>query len=593
MKKSFCFSILLLLLCFSSTLLAQNLLSSRFTSFDQDTLLQARLLYNPNLSNSFSFKYSADTDWGLNRRINQEFKTSTHNWQTTKYWGRVGHTNIIDYRKSEYNSSTSSSDKILTDSGSIGQLVAYSISDSLVLRGRMSYIYAREEHTASNKEFLSQGISNNAEVNFNSGLWGGRLSALGVYDDKFTDSKEYRKFISDLVWNYTGESIFIKVWGNYVLNREKIIATDNESEEYIVADDQTTDNLTVETNYSDTFGDYIPFSFENSFRSSSYQVDNSVLKNSDDWINDSRMTVSLPFSDTFSLNSEFFYSYFDKSYESGSGSRTEETRRALGGFTYNFRGADSLDVNYSRQLFRRNYQNSEQDADKDNMIDYFNSALRMFITKAVYTELLFAWNRHEEIYIKGTFSGNNNTKTVWDLQPKVKFMLHDKLMLSQEYQLYASYKDYIFSEESGFTDRFYRKFKAEYALTWNNQPLITQDSAFRKYALRLPIKQDYFQTEVRYSYAESEDGSKTDDHYSITVRNLDNSLEWEFKGNYNDVLTTLTPKFEWGDDEKLEVTLSSVANFAENSYVRLRVNPEFEKGDESIWEMLVELEYTF
>jgi hypothetical protein len=594
MKKNLSSCLLLLLLCTAvSELTAQNLFSSQISSFDQDTKLQSRLLYNPEFGKTFVFKYTADTDWELNKRINQEFKTSSHNWQTAKQFGRLRQVNFIEYKKSDYNSSTQTNDKILTDSGGIGQMLEYSFTDSLIIRGRVNYFYSREEHTADSKTYISNGPGNNAEIMYNTFLFKGRMNFFSIYEDRFTDARTYSKVTSDLGWNYLQDERFINIALNHSLNKEKIMATSSTNEDFIVADDQSISNLSFNALYYDILGDNVPISFENRFRSSNYSVDNNVLKNSDDWTNESYASLSMPFSDRISLNTDCSYIYFEKNYETGTASRREETRRILGGVSYKLRDADTLNVNYSRQLFRRIYPNTQQDADKDNLTDYFNASARIYVTKSIFTELALAWNKHEEIYINGTYSGNNNKKTVWDLQPKLKILMNDYLVLSQKYQLYASYKDYDFSETGSFSDRFYRRLKAEYALTWNNQPLITQESAFRRYALRLPVKRDYFQTELRYSYSESEDGSKIDDYYLITVKNLDYSLEWEFKNNYRGLLSTITPKFNWGDEEILEVTFDSVFAFIEQSFVHLRINPEFEKGRESIWDARVELEYSF
>ncbi len=563
-----------------------------FKSFDQDTSIQSHLLYKPALKGAFRWKYATDTDWGLNRRIDQEFKTSNHKWESSYLFKNLMHQNIVSYKKSDYDSSISSADKILTNSGSVGQLLRYSITDSLYIEGKIEYFYTKEEHTSTDRQYVSNGPGNNLNLRYSTDIADGTFALVSTYDDKYTDRKKYKRFNTNLDWRYIGETRYLKTDMNYNLNREKIMATSNTDETFVVADEQSVDNINFNIYYDELFWDRYNVSLTNNFYSSSYEVENSVLKNSNDWTNESSLYLSIPMN-TITFNSELHYTYFDKSFDEGSGDRKEETRRALGGFSYNFLDADTLEVSFSRQLFRREYPNATDDADKDNVTDFLNTKLMLFPYKNVYTEFSFGWHKHDEIYIKGSYSGNNYEKTDYDFRPLVKILLHDNVVFRQNYQIYASYKDYVYSEEGSFTDRFYRKIMAEYALTWDNRPLVTQEFVFKEFGQGFALRRDYFHTEIRYKYLTSEDASKVDEVYLITVRNEDHSLEWDFSKYFNKWNTSFTPIYEWGDDEKLEFDIRTSYYFDFNSSVMVRVNPEFEEGRDSIWEISAEIKYSF
>ncbi len=591
MKKSL--SVFTLLFCLSfNALLAQSAFSGNFRSYDQDTKIESNLIYKPDLDGKFQWKYTTQTDWGLNKRIHQEYKTSSHDWQSSYLFNKLTHQSLISYKKSDYDSSIRSSDKIFTNSGSLGQLLRYSIVDSLIIEGKIQYFYSKEEHTATERNYISNGTGNNLNLRYSSDVANGLLQFVSSYDAKYTDSKKFNRLNSNLGWIYNGRTRFLSASVNYNINREKIMATSNSSEAYVVADKQSVDKLDFNLYYDDIIKDKYNISLDNRFYSTSYSVDNSVLKNSNDWTNESTLNLVIPMTDVV-FKTELFYSRFEKDFDEGAGDRVEETRKALGSFAYNFMEADTLEISYSKQLFRREYPGALEDADKDNLTDYFSTRLKFYPYKSIFTEFKFGWHQQDDIYINGSYSGNNYRKTDYDLQPIVKILLNDNLILAQNYQIYASYKDYEYSDEGSFSDRFYRKLGAKYSFIWDNNPLITKEYAFNRFGSGMQTYKNNFRTELTYEYLTSEDGSKVDDVYLITVKNEDQALVWKLSKYYNNLNTVFTPRYEWGDDQTLEIDWVTNYYFSYNSFISFKLNPEFEKGRDSIWELSAQIEYSF
>jgi len=273
--------------------------------------------------------------------------------------------------------------------------------------------------------------------------------------------------------------------------------------------------------------------------------------------------------------------FYNKDYSDSENKMFKRTKNLNSSITSYFSTQDSI-VYLSQMKLEQTY-NPENDHYWDNDIAKNLNQLSFYYHYKepifMYTHLYY--NKSEEIYVSSAMSGKNKIKETYKLQPALDIKFSPFVSLKQTYLLQADYDDYDWDEI--YTDRYFRRFKAEYLLEFSNKS----------------FTRNYYQFQMKYSYEDNDSGEKQNDYYLKTNQSIIKKYDLYLGFRQNNLVTIFEPSLIENIEREYIPKLTIEYNLGDNaagtslSSARLRISPTFSKSEETFWKIDFEVEYEF
>lgn len=436
----------------------------------------------------------------------------------------------------------------------------------------VSYLHYRQNDIQNQNEFyLSNGYHDFFEYSFDS----------SEDENSFIYDLYYRKTDLDFNWaeNF-GTNLY---WGKQNLFSANVVFTKENSKVYEFQ--QKSDNLNKNFSYFDLSVNRELFSFievklNEMYRYNKIEYKNKTSKNYDKSEFDSSLLFRYSL---FGLKftNEPVLEFYNKDYSDSENKMFKRTKNLNSSITSYFSTQDSI-VYLSQMKLEQTY-NPENDHYWDNDIAKNLNQLSFYYHYKepifMYTHLYY--NKSEEIYVSSAMSGKNKIKETYKLQPALDIKFSPFVSLKQTYLLQADYDDYDWDEI--YTDRYFRRFKAEYLLEFSNKS----------------FTRNYYQFQMKYSYEDNDSGEKQNDYYLKTNQSIIKKYDLYLGFRQNNLVTIFEPSLIENIEREYIPKLTIEYNLGDNaagtslSSARLRISPTFSKSEETFWKIDFEVEYEF
>lgn len=515
-------------------------------------------------------------------------KILTHNIQT-------GYEYLTDYSSLE-----SELNPYLNRTGFLGYGLTYNPLDSLRLETSARAYYRQEQDRyRSNHELISSGFLERFNTSYALGNENIFLHMSGNMELKKLDWEEYKLFSASVSSQIDYSAIMLQSFVNASSRTEDLYVLQSpdslfDNSYYNKYDKQLKKNLNTGFNASIPMGEFLSCEIMESYYLSDYRHEQNKARNTGDYNNLAQVNLSYILTDNIVINSNNTQSYYIKDLSFVKNTRIIDTRTANSNLVWEYNPYDSLLVDYTIELRRTQFPDSEHKLDNDYLtstyklgwIMYWKDRLRL-------ANRLLYWQR-DEVFINALLSANNSTVKGLQWQPECDILLGDSFLIHQDYQIRADYDDYTYNVFSEIKDTFYRQVSASYNVVYDSTPLAAK-LALPKWSL-LPYRSrniNAFRADLGFSWERNETGAKTGNEYLINGIDERQSISCLLQGQYGISIFQVQPKYSWGTWKEYSLMLSSAWQLNKDSLAEIRLNPIGSDLDDLDWRVYCSLNLLF
>lgn len=136
------------------------------------------------------------------------------------------------------------------------------------------------------------------------------------------------------------------------------------------------------------------------------------------------------------------------------GSVTDKRKKVGISLDHHFTQTLAFSMLGSTQLQQSFYVNYEKNPrDRDQVDTNINAQLTSSPFKKISAKVSAIYTNSQFINIDSTQSGNNRTRTLWELRPAFTYFVNERLSIIQNYALTFDYSDYDFKSSENYLDR--------------------------------------------------------------------------------------------------------------------------------------------
>ncbi len=586
------------LLSFCSFLSAFNSFETYYHEYNANRTLEQRFFYDFIPAPMWMISQRGSVEFGKNDKFQQLDKTYHLVWSVTKanrYVDQEFHMGY-DYL---YNRSAPLDEQGVTriHRRTAGYDVFWKIADSLTVDNDLTYHYEGEEDRFRiSHTFISKGLQNSHEINYNTNMGIHNISLQASYDQTALQYQWGRRIAGNCSWLFNTEKQNWTSNFSFNDNEDKIftlIPHENSTSIYQRTDIQDRRAYTANFNYARNLPYEISMNLMNQVSYLKNRMDFATTKNNSDMSNFASLTFRMPFWTNFNCFITTESQYENKEFQLTANSRTIENRRIQSGVSYNFRDSDSLyairDVELNSTEYKASY-GLDNDIVKESWLYGIESNYKhRIIWRTLYSQT--SW---KEVYIDSGLSGNNSLRTSYYLQPGMDFIVGDCILLQQNYQIRADYDNFTYSHLLDIKDRFYRQIIASYRAEYNDYPIVRRYNfqAWEKLPSRL-INMNFFSISAGIRYEHNETGDKNGNIYVISTQNSNLAFDITLQKFFKHTEVKLRPMYSFGDIQEMDVLISTNYNIRNDSFIKISINPTGKQWRKLIWRATVELSYEY
>ncbi len=278
-------------------------------------------------------------------------------------------------------------------------------------------------------------------------------------------------------------------------------------------------------------------------------------------------------------------------------SLTDKRKLVRLGISHQFTPTLTVDLNGSTQLLQSFYLDYEANPrDRDQVDSSVNLRLSSTPFKPIVATINVAYSGSEFINIDASESGNNRTRSLYELRPGFTYTMNQWLTITQSYGLAIEFTDYTYKSTDNYLDRnltftntfLFRPmrdidFKFEYALYLHDTGSYLPDPATGEDLLDVQSEDRRDRTNIRVDY-------RVNPRVKVFGENLYSRFENRFLASDTKTVTTdgqirvgTMGDYDWGSGRKLSFTVARVKRFS----------PFGAEAEKNYWDARSEFSYPF
>lgn len=464
--------------------------------------------------------------------------------------------------------------------GFLGYGVTVSPLDSLSISAMLKGFYRQEEDRyLQDHKLISKGAFQSAGARFMAGEAERSVQLNASAENKQMNWEKYSQLTAGVSGNYFTDTFSLTCGINaaartddlFVLNAPESPLINSRYEQY---DRQDRTSLNTNLNLDLPLGETLRCQIAESYNLMNYRHDKNRNRDNGDYNNLAQLNLMYDLTGNITLNSISSYNYYIKDLSYINNTRIIDVRNTGLGLNWEYNPYDSLQAEYTIELRRTIYPDSDHKLDNDYLTNAWRLGWIVFWKDRLRIANRLLYQVKDEIFLDSWLSANNNTLSSLLWQPECDILLGDSFQLHQEYQIRADYDNYFFNEFSGIRDTFYRKIEAAYHLTYDSTPLAAKTDA-PKWSL-LPYRSrnlSAFRIDAGYAWERNETSAKDGDIYFINGRYDRQTISLLLQKQYGILIGQLNPKYSWGNWKEYSLLLSSAWRLNRSSTLEISLNP--------------------
>jgi len=464
--------------------------------------------------------------------------------------------------------------------GFLGYGIRLSPVDSLSIETSIKGFYRQEQDRyKANHKFFSRGLSEKAGTNYTLGNPTAFMQLSGNLENKNMDWENYQLFSAALATNVQADAFTFSCFINassrmedlFILANPDSINPDSRYEKY---DRQRRKNLNANVALFLPASENLDCEVIETYTLSTLLNQENKTRNTGDYNNLAQFNLSYRLIDDVTLKSNNTHSYYIKDLSFISNTRIIDVRNSNSSFAWEYNPYDSLLFDYTIELRRTIYPDSEHKLDNDYLSNIYKLGWILFWKDRIRIANRLLYLQKEEVFLNESLSANNNTVTGLQWQPECDIFLGDSFLLHQDYQIRADYDDYYYNNFSEIKDTFYRQLTANYHILYDSTPLAAKINLPKWNFLPFRSRNtEAFRMDVGYSWERIETSTKEEDIYIVNGIEDKQTLSCLLQKQYGIVICQLYPKYSWGYWREYNCLLSAAWQLNKDSIAELSLNP--------------------
>ena len=561
------------------------------------------------IENSIKYNYSLFPNTvmdvsGLNSvenrlNFNQKRKNTQFNLGFNHVQSILFHSLSTDY-KSIYDASDLEPSPYENKTASLGYQLTVQPSDSLSfnLFGK-GLLRNEQDRYINNNSLYSDGYWIGSSAHFS--------ALLGKVQSGITGSAERKK----LAWeafelaqfyayaNLNSDNLVIDANAGYNKRNEDVFIlsapeTSGNSSYYSLSDTQQKNNMSINCSLQ-----YIPAeSFVIMLGQSYIDRDLKYAQNKNRNNNDNDVSTSLSVNflvaPNVSVRSSYSQGTFKKEYFNALNNRMVEARRLDGQVAWEYIESDSLIASVTMDLQRTSFPDENRQYDNDLLNKSARLGWKHYWHDRVKIGTWIGYSQRDDVYISSILSASNRKVHSFLLQPECHILLGDRIAFVQNYSLRSAYTDFVYSDQIGKPNSFYRQVAFKYNLIFDSYPYIARSQDVRW--LQLPFRSspdNALLLDFGYAYEENQYADEKADYYELHTKNRRHTASLSLRHDIRTFFWALTPQYTWGTWQEYSALFGVAWQFNNQSMVELSISPFGETVDDIDWRSSLNLNLRF
>jgi hypothetical protein len=391
--------------------------------------------------------------------------------------------------------------------------------------------YYRQEQDRYNDShvFVSQGLFEQFSTRLMLGNQTNNLLISGAWENKHLNWEEFQLASAMMSANLDGKVFNLNAYVNASARNENLYVLENPDSIHLNSyynkyDQQLKRNLDTNVSIYMPLGKRLDCQISEQYSIHYYKHKINQTRNTGDYNSLSQVNLSYQLTDNILLQSINSYNYYIKDLSYINNSRIFDVRYTNNSMIWEYNSFDSLTVDYTVELRRTDYPDSEHKLDNDYLNKILKLGWTVYWKDRIKLSNRFHYSTKDEVFLDAWLSANNNTVTGFLWQPKCDVLVGDCFIIQQEYQVRADYDNYYYNAFSDIKDTFYRQLLASYHLIYDSTPLITK-LTLPKWSL-LPFRSrniEAVRIDFRYSWEKNETSARDGNVYLVNRYLSDNA----------------------------------------------------------------------
>jgi hypothetical protein len=472
--------------------------------------------------------------------------------------------------------------------------------DSLRIASQVrAYQRNEQDRYIAAHQLASQGIFGKINANYSLGLPGGLIQIGGNAESKRMDWERYQFYSASTSQIYDAGGVSVSGFANASYRSDDLyVLTDynDQNNQYKREDRQIRKSLNANFSLATPLGEDLDCQIADNYSLLNYRNKENLSRNSGDYNNQVSLNLVYRPSGNVQIRSNSLHDYYLKDLSHIKNTRIIESRNTNCGLTWEYNPYDSLSLDYSIELRRMTFPDTEHKLDNDYLTNMYKLGWTMFWKDRVRLANRLLYLKRDEVYINSDVSANNNTVGSLLWQPECDILLGDCLLLQQDYQLRADYGNYYYSEREDFDidDTFYRQVSAGCNVIFDSAPLAAKVD-LPKWNL-LPYRTrnlSAFRIEAGFGWERNETYMKDGGVYNGTGMDESRTISLMLQKQFGIVICQVFPKYRWGSWNEYNLLLSTAWQVNQNSLWEIGLNPIGPELQDLDWKVYCSLNLKF
>lgn len=478
----------------------------------------------------------------------------------------------------------------LNKTGYLGYGISLNPVDSMTISTNGKAFYRKEQDRYRiNHEFISKGVFEQFNARYLLGNQTNNFLLSGGLENKQMNWEAYQQISGLISANLESKALIMSTSVIASSRNEDLYVLENPDSTHINSNYQKYDrqykrNLDTSINLMIPMGQSLNCEFSDQYSLHNYTHKNNQTRNTGDYNNLAMLKFIYQLTNNVQIQSSNSYNYYLKDLSYVDNSRIIDVRYTSNGIAWEYNKYDSLTADYTVELRRTDYPDSDHKLDNDYLNKILKLGWTIFLKDRMRISNHALYTTKDEVFLDAGISANNNTVTGYQWQTGCDILAGDCFLLQQEYQIRADYDDYYYNTFSGINDTFYRQIKATYQLVYDSTPLLSKLIIPKWNLLSYRSRSnESLRMDLKYSWEKNETSAKDGDIYLINGVVERQILSCVVQKQYGIGIFQLMPKYTWGNWKEYSLLISAIWQLNSNSLAEININPLGESISDLDW----------
>jgi len=593
MKQRFLLFTVVFILC-ASNVVAEINWSTSFNHFRKNSILESSLAYKHNLSDSWKFDFTQESAFGKDKAFDRENRISNNIWRFSQGKGYLTSSILFGYN-STWETGAPASTKYTFERYNRLTGLEIAINPTSNFNIATSCLYSNisnESRSDESQDFSSNqatqvesnGMRLHNNISYHDTLGVSLIDFSGDMEQSTAKHDKYHIYQGNLSWVLPMEQQHLSTGFSYKRRLNNVYS------QYVSIDKQKRESYGAEIKYLVKAGRG-DFQIKSNYEIQRYRKTESSLK---DYQNDYKnigFVFSYPYRDIrVSVGAEA--SITDKDFEIDENTTSESYKAVFWNAIFQPGLLDSIVVHSRFDLKQTDVPNANSRTDYDQLNDVIQMGVYYFPLDNCHVQTQFNIFKSEQIYLFSEMSGENNTKTSYNLIPNSEFIFGNRFIFSQSYHIRADYEEFIWNELK--ENRFFRRLVASWKICYDESDYFANSST--TYWRHLPGQfiLEPWTIFLEYKLTENSTGNWINDYFEIHSQRQVQDIIADIQREWNRFKLHSATRITWVDKEREYNQLAEISySINPSSYAIISVNPVGPDRNNIDWRVNVEIRLEF